>query len=388
MKVVTMLKKSSLLAFVALFFAVALHADNIVDEIVARIGDSIITKADFDKGKKASEEDLKQRYPSDWQQKWTDREKDVLRDLIDQQLLLEKGKELGITAETETTKRLNEIRLQMGLSTMEDMEKAANQQGVSYEDFKDQIRNGIITQQVIGREVGSRIHITTEEIQAWYNEHQKELESEEMVKLSEILVSTQPPKPPASDQDKDKDKDKAAEQPAPEDPAKVAAAEAKAKELVAELRNGANFQDLAKKNSDGPTAADGGEIGAFKHGELAKELEDKTFSLKSGEITDAVRTKQGFLILKVVEHRPAGIPPVKEVEDKIREAIYVKKLEPALRTYLTKLREESYIDIHAGFADSGASPNQSKPIVMTAANTGAPTVKDSKVKKKKKLGVF
>ncbi len=386
MKVVTMLKKSFVLAFVALFFAIALYADNVVDEIVARVGDSIITKADFDKGKKASEEDLKQRYPNDWQQKWAEREKDVLRDLIDQQLLLEKGKELGITAETETTKRLNEIRLQMGLSTMEEMEKAANQQGVSYEDFKDQIRNGIITQQVIGREVGSRIHITNEEIQAWYNEHQQELKSDEMVKLSEILISTQPPKPPASDQDKEKDK--AAEQPQPEDPAKVAAAEAKAKQLVAELRNGANFQDLAKKNSDGPTAHDGGEIGAFKRGELAKELEDKTFSLKSGEITDAIRTKQGFLILKVVEHRPAGIPPVKDVEDKIREAIYVQKLEPALRAYLTKLREQSYIDIHSGYADSGASPNQSKPIVMTAANTGGPSVKDSKVKKKKKFGVF
>jgi peptidyl-prolyl cis-trans isomerase SurA len=381
-----MLKKSSLLVLIALFFAVGLHADNVVDEIVARVGDSIITHADFEKGKTASEEDLKQRYPNDWQQKWTERQKDVLRDLIDQQLLLEKGKELGITAETETIKRLNEIRLQMGLTTMEEMEKAASQQGVSYEDFKDQIRNGIITQQVIGREVGSKIHITNDEIQAWYNDHQKDLQSEEAVKLSEILISTQPPKPPVTD----KDKDKAAQPtPMPEDPAKVAEAEAKAQQLVATLRKGANFQDLAKKNSEGPTAAEGGDIGTFKRGELAKELEDKTFSLKAGEVTDALRTKQGFLILKVVEHRQAGVPPVKDVEDKIREAIYVTKLEPALRGYLTKLREESYIDVHAGYSDSGASPNQSKPIVMAAAGTtGDHEVKEQKIKKKKKFGVF
>jgi peptidyl-prolyl cis-trans isomerase SurA len=92
-----------------------------------------------------------------------------------------------------------------------------------------------------------------------------------------------------------------------------------------------SFEDAAKKLSDGSTAADGGPIGTFKRGELAKELEDKTFSLKKGEYTDVIRTKQGFLILKVLDHRSAGIPPMKEVEDKIREAIYVQKLEPAER---------------------------------------------------------
>lgn len=377
------MKKLSLpIVAAALLLAVSLHADNVVDEIIARVGDSIITHADFERGKQTSQEDLKQRYPNDWQQKWAEREKDVLRDLIDQQLLLAKGKELGITADTETTKRLNDIRQQMGLSSMEDLEKAAQQQGVSYEDFKDQIRNSIITEQVIGREVGSRIHITNEEIQAFYNEHQKELESEETVKLAEILVSAQPPKPPGSDKEK-----QAEPKPMPEDPAKVAQAEAKAKAIVAELRKGAKFDDLAKKVSDGPTAAEGGEIGVFKRGELAKELEDKTFTLKTGEFTDAIRTRQGFLVLKVEEHRSAGIPPVKEVEEKIRQAIYVKKLEPALRAYLTKLREESYIDVRAGFVDTGASPNQSKPVVV-AANATPESVKQSKPKKHKKFLVF
>lgn len=379
-----MLKKPVLLVVVALF-ALTLYAQTIVDEIIARVGDSIITRGDLERGKQTSQEDLKQRYPNDWQQKWTERQNDVLRDLIDQQLLLEKGQELGINAETETTKRLNEIRQQMGLQSMEDLEKAAAQQGVSYEDFKDQIKNGIITNQVIGREVGARVHITNDEIQAWYNEHQKELQSDEAVHLSEILVSTAPPKPAADD--KNKDKDAVQQPPLPEDPARIAQAEAKAKDLLAQLRKGANFQELAKKNSDGSTAADGGDIGVFKRGELAKELEDKTFALKTGEVTDVIHTKQGFIIFKVVEHRPAGVPPVKDVEEQIRQAIYVKKLEPALRQYLTKLREQAYIEIHQGYVDTGASPNQSKPIVM-AANTGADSVKATKNKKHKKFLLF
>src|SRR5205085_7636184 len=277
----SMLKKTSLAALVLLFFAAVLHADdkNIVDEIIARVGNSIITRSDFERGKQLSQEDLKQRYPSDWQSKWSAREKDVLRDLIDQQLLIEKAKDVGITGETETIKRLDEMRKQMGLASMEDLEKAAQQQGVSFEDFKEQIRNNIITQQVIGREVGSRLHITSDEIQAWYQAHQKELTSDEEVRLSEILVSTQPPK---QAEDKNKEQDKNANPPAqlPEDPARVAQAQEKATSVLNLLRKGGmKFEDAAKKLSDGSTAAEGGGIGAFKRGELAKELEDKTFAL-------------------------------------------------------------------------------------------------------------
>jgi len=374
-----MLKKSSLFVL-AFFLSVAgLRADNIVDQIVARVDNSIITRSDFEKGKQTAIEDLKQRYPGDWQAKWTEREKDVLRDLIDQQLLLAKGKDLGITGDTEVIKRLNEIRQQMNLGSMEELEKAAAQQGVSYEDFKEQVRAGIVTQQVIGREVGSRIHITNEELQAFYQEHLKELESPEMVKLSEILISTQPRRPVDS-----KDKNSTAQAaPLPEDPAQVAEAQAKANQIVEELRKGAKFEEVAKKESNGSTAAQGGEIGSFKRGEMARELEEKTFPLKSGEISDVVRTRQGFIIFKVVEHIQAGVPPLKDVEEKIREALYVKKLEPALRAYLTKLREEAYVDVRQGFTDTGASPNQNKPVVM-AANRGSDEIRPAAKNKKKK----
>src|SRR5215467_11047160 len=190
-----MLRKSYLFTIAFLLLAAGLRADNIVDEIIARVNSSIITRSDFDRGKQQNEEDLKQRYPSDWQSKWSERQKDVLRDLIDRQLLVEKGKELGITGDTETIKRLNDLRQQFGLATMEDLEKAAQQQGVSYEDFKEQIRTEIVTSKVISQEVGSHIHITNEEVQAFYNQHQKELASPEQVKLAEILISTEPPKP-------------------------------------------------------------------------------------------------------------------------------------------------------------------------------------------------
>ena len=381
-----MLKKLSLFASALFLVAVALRADNIVDEIIARVDDTIITRSDLEKAKQQNQEELKQRYPSDWQTRWTKVQNDVLRDLIDQQLLLQRGKDLGVTGETDVVKRLNQLRQQMGLASIDDLEKEAQKQGVSWEDFKEQIRVGAVTQQVVGQEVGSKLgsQITKEDIQQWYDQHQKELEGQEEVSLSEIMVSTQP-KP----ENESKDKDKAAQdKPLPEDPAVVAASEAKAKALLEQVRKGAKFEDVAKKGSDGPTAAQGGQLGSFKRGELAKDLEDKTFSLKPGETTDVIRTRQGFIILRVNGHRPAGVPPVKDISDRIRDAIYSERLEPAARTYLTKLREQAYIDIKPGFNDSGASPNQSNKPTIIAANGEGNNNPAKQAKKKKKFLVF
>jgi len=379
-------RKFVLFASVLLLAAIAVRADDIVDEIIARVNDQIITRSDMEKAKATQLEELKSRFPSDWQTHVAKAQTDTLRDLIDQQLLLERGKELGITGETELVKRLNQMRQQMGLASIDDLEAEAKKQGVSYEDFKEQIRISVVTQQVVGQEVGGKLHISNEDIQDWYNKHQKELEGPEEVNLSEIMVSTQPAKQDVASKDKP-----AAEQAKnlPEDPAKVAEAEAKANQLLDQLKKGAKFEDLAKKSSDGPTAAQGGTLGTFKRGELAKDLEDKTFSLKAGENTGVIRTRQGFIILRVNAHRAAGIPELKDISEHIREAIYSERLEPAARVYLTKLREQAFIDNKPGYTDTGASPNQSnnKPTVL-AANGEGPNRPGKPPKKKKKFLVF
>ena len=121
----------------------------------------------------------------------------------------------------------------------------------------------------------------------------------------------------------------------------------------------------------------------FKRGMLAKELEDKTFAMKPGEVTDVIRTKQGFVILKVSEHQQAGVPGLKEMEPRIQDAIYMQKLQPSLRAYLTKLREEAFIDVKPGYVDTGASANQTKPVETTTKEANA-----GKLKKKKKFGII
>lgn len=319
------------------------YQGTVVEDIVARVNDQIISKSDY---QRADQELESQGQQQGWsQQQLFEARHDLLRDLIDQQLLLSKGKELGITGETEVVKRLDDIRKQNHLDSMDDLQKAAESQGVSFEDFKQHIRDGIISSSVIRDEVGRHLNLSQADVQKYYDTHKADFDSPESVHLSEILIPTANP----------------------DDAAQVAEAQKKADAVAAKLKSGADFTQLAKTESGGPTAAQGGDLGEWKRGQLAKVLEDQTFVLKPGQYTQPIRTKQGFVILKVTEHVQGGVQPLKDVEPQVEDALYSQKMAPALRQYLTKLREESYVDIKSGFEDAGASPNESKPVYSAYA---------------------
>jgi peptidyl-prolyl cis-trans isomerase SurA len=309
-----------------------------VEDIVARVNDQIITRSDFDRAMTEVDQEARQRGAQTLQEIAASH-KDLLRDLIDRQLWLSKGKELGINGDTELVKRLDDIRKQYHLDTIEDLEKAARDQGVSFEDFKANIRNGIITQEVMRQEVGASLRFTPGEAERYYEQHKQDFTQPESVRLSEILISAD-----STDQ------------------AKLAAAKTKADDIEARLHSGGDFTQLAKSFSDGPTASSGGDLGQYQPGALPKVLEDKTFPLKTGEFTDPILTRQGYIILKVNDHIAGGPRPYKDVQEQVDDAFYMSRMEPAIRTYLTKMREEAYIDIKPGYIDTGASPNETKPV--------------------------
>jgi peptidyl-prolyl cis-trans isomerase SurA len=151
----------------------------------------------------------------------------------------------------------------------------------------------------------------------------------------------------------------------------VAAAQQKANDIYQQLKAGAKFDETARKVSNGSTADQGGDLGYFKRKDLAKELEDKSFALKTGDFTEPIRTRQGFIILRVVDHIQAGTPPFDSIREQIQEQLYSQKIQPALREYLTHLRDDAYIDVKPGYTDTGASPNQTK--LIYTSDTGPKT---------------
>src|ERR1700757_2653574 len=209
------MKKLSL-TLIALTCMPLFATGQVVEEIITRVNNQIITKSEFARSKDQLRDEVKQQDPNNADKVYADREKDVLRDLIDQQLLLEKGKDLGISADTDLIKQLDQMRKDMKLDSMEALEKEAEKQGVSWEDFKQTQKNQIITRKVIGEEVGGHLSINKDEVQKFYDDHKNEMQHPEFIRLSEILVT---PKTPALAANADP----SAPQPPQDDAAKQAA---------------------------------------------------------------------------------------------------------------------------------------------------------------------
>ena len=337
------------------------YGGTVVEDIIARVNDQIITQSDYDRALNELNQEGQSRGES--MQQMSAERRDLLRNLIDQQLWLSKGKDLGITGETELIKRLDEIRKQYNLASMDDLEKAAKEQGVSFEDFKANIRNQIITQEVMRQEVGQDVgqKMTPGEVQQYYEAHKQDYTQPESERLSEILVSTGTP--------------------GTADDAKLAAAKAKAEDIEARLHAGGDFAQLARSFSDGTTAAEGGDLGTYKRGQLGKVLEDKTFDLATGQVTDPILTREGYIILKVVQHTPGGPRPYKDVQDDVEEAYYMSQMEPAMRAYLNKMRDEAFIQIKQGYTDTGATPAELHSSISFSAYAPPSPKKKGKVER-------
>jgi peptidyl-prolyl cis-trans isomerase SurA len=310
-----------------------------VEEIVARVNNEIITRSELDKARATAEEDAKQECaghctPEQLQVQVEDRQKNALRDLIDQSLLVQRGKDMGISVEPEVIKRLDQIRVQNNFSSMEDLEKAVSSQGLNWEDFKDNIRKGILTQRVISQEVGSHITIGKEDVQKYYEEHKKEYVRPEQVGLREIVVNTEGKKD-----------------------SELPDLKKKAETALKRVKDGEDFGEIAKRFSDGSTAKQGGFLGIYKRGELSKQLEDVVFAMKKNDLTDVMDTKQGYLVLQVLEHYDEGEQPLEKVENEITDHLYSERMEPKLREYLKTLREQSYVVIKPGYEDAAGGGN-------------------------------
>src|SRR5260221_4649540 len=253
-----------------------------VEEIIARVNNEIITRSELDKARAATEEEAKQECqgkctPEQLRVDIEDRQKNTLRELIDQSLLVQRGKDMGVNVEPDVIKKLDQLRQQNKIDSMEDLEKAVSAQGSNWEDFKNNIRNGILTQRVIGSEVGSHITIGKEEIAKYYNEHKKEFVRPEQVALRGIEVSTEGKKD-----------------------TELPELKKKAETALKRVKDGEDFGEIAKRVSDSSTAKQGGFLGVYKRGELSKELEDIVFKMKKNDLTDVMDTKQGYLVLQVL----------------------------------------------------------------------------------------
>jgi len=333
-----------LVVLIAATLPVASAADvRIVEEIVAKINGDIITRGEIEHQRVLLEEEARRQGISGprLEEALKRQQQDALRDQIDQLLLVQKGKDLNIKIDADVTRRMAELQVQSKITDPDKFHDFVREQtGMSYEDYKQQMTNQLLTQRVISEEISSRISIPEADLRKYYDEHKSEYVREEEVYLSQILISTEA---------------KTSEQ--------VAAAQKKAADLVARARKGEKFADLARNNSDDvATAKDGGNLPPYKRSDhlLVKEIEDLVFAQKKGYVSDPINLKSpsGLLILRVDERFEPGQASFEEVKEQVTQALAGPKMEPKVREYLTRLRQDAFLEIKDGYMDSGAAPGK------------------------------
>jgi peptidyl-prolyl cis-trans isomerase SurA len=310
----------------------------IVEEIVAKVNGEIITRGELEKQRAVIQAQLEKQglTGAALGQAVNKAAADALRDQIDQLLLVQKGKDLNINVDAEVNRRVADIQKTSGLADADKFHDWVREQtGESFEDLKLAFKNQLLTQRVVGEEVYRNVSIPKAEMQKYYDDHKAEFVRKETVSLREILIST-----------------------GDNTPAKVAAAEKKAKDLVDRARKNEKFADLARQYSDAETAKEDGMLGTFTKGQLNPTIEALVFSQKKGFVTDAVKIAAGFEIMKVEERTAEGQASFDEVQTEINGRLSEPRVQPKLRELLTKLRTTAFLQIKNGYVDSGAAPDK------------------------------
>jgi peptidyl-prolyl cis-trans isomerase C len=250
-------------------------------------------------------------------------EKIVIETLLDEQI-----KQLGITVpDEELQQRISDLasKQEPPMSGEEFLGKV-QASGMAVDTFRKELRLGVSRSKLLERQWTGKTEVTDEEAKAYYEKNLTDFDSPEMVKASHILISTEVNVPGT-------------------DPNQVkAAAKAKAEGLLAKIRAGADFAELAKANSACPSAAQGGELPYFKRGDMVAPFEKAAFALTPGQVSDVVETQFGFHIIKVTEHKAAGRSSFEEAKSSIVEQLTTEKKNQICRDYVESLKSKAKIE--------------------------------------------
>ncbi len=343
----------------------------VVDEVIAQVNDDVITLSMLKRESRERIDALKQSGMSEQEAaaEVAKRQAELIATLVNEALLLQKGKELDLAneVEAEVNRRMLEVAKEQGIPTIEKLEAAMRESGVDPTLTRQTLRTEIMKQAVIQQEVDRKIFFgfTMDELKKYFQEHQDKFRKPETVTLSEIFLSL-----------------------AGKNEADV---QARANELVTQLRSGADFGSVAAANSErenngvrvAPTNK--GKVGTFEMPNLRSEIANAVKNVKVAGISDPLRTPDGYQILRV-DDRTAASSTATFNENQVREAITIERSPKAREDYLQKVRDDSYIKVSANYRDSVA-PLLKLPPEKTAENSSTPA-KPAEKKKGKFLGII
>lgn len=298
----------------------------VVDKIVAVVNDEIITLTEFNTAFEPYLKNIEDNYKGKDKEAIINQAKEsFLKRLVDNLLIEQEAKKAGMGIVIKDEEVMDVIRDMMAKkkSNMEDFKKNLAREGTSLESLKKDIRSQMMRIRLLRREIKSKVIVSDEEIGEYYNKNRQDYEGKEAVRLKQIFLAI-----PAKADKKTK---------------------AKIKEEAGQLRKrvlaGEPFELLAVKYSQGPGAAQGGDIGFIEKGTIIAAVESVAFNLPMEQVSEVIESGIGFHIIKVVDKKGAGLKPIAAVREEIKTKIEDEKLEKKYEEWITSIRKKSFIEI-------------------------------------------
>jgi peptidyl-prolyl cis-trans isomerase SurA len=309
----------------------------VVDEVVAQVNDDVITLSQLKRETRERIEALKQMGKTEQQaqDEVAKHQAELIATLINEKLLLQKGKELELAGdiEAEVNRRLLSIAQEQGITSIEKLYQAMRDSKLDPEEIRRTMRTEMMKQAVLQQEVDRRVYLSfsPDEVKKYYDAHLDKFRKPESIKLSEIYLLTT-----------GKDEN---------------AVRARAQELITQIRAGADFGAVAAANSEreknGQRTApqDKGYVGEFDVPNLREDLVKSLAAVQVGGVTEPIRTPDGWQILRVDARTPAGATPTFN-ENRVREAMLMEQQPKERDDYMQTLRNEAFIKVTEGYRAS------------------------------------
>ncbi len=341
----------------------------VVDEVIAQVNEDVITLSMLKRESKERIDSLKHNGMSEQQatEEVNKRQAELIATLVNEQLLMQKGKELELTSEVEAevNRRMLEVAKEQGITTVERLDAAMRESGIDPVATRQTLRTEIMKQMVIQQEVDRKIFfgLSMDELKKYFQAHQDKFRKPENITLSEIWLSS-----------------------AGKNEAEV---KARALELVRQLRAGTDFAALAVANSErevnGVRLApqNKGKVGTFEVPFLRPDIAAAVKTLQVGGVTEPLRNNDGYQILRVDERTP-GSTTATFSENKAREIITIERTDKEREVYLQGLRDDAYIQISDTYR-AAVAPILKLKLENTADSSMLQTGQKSDEKKKAKV---
>lgn len=318
--------KITILSLVLLLAAVSSGAADLVEAIVVRVGDRIVTRSQYEKRLRDlyNEIDQVSATPDQAAQRKQQVRNQLVDELINELLIRDRADRLGLTVTpNEIDDAISRLKQQYNITTDAQFEASLRQSGMTRADMELRLRDTLITNKVFGRELRNRGELDDRELRERYNREKEQYRLPERARLREIVIIK------------------------PDDPAAVDAARQRANAAASEARAaGADFAKIASTLSEAGTKEKGGELGDVARGELLSDLDTAVFNAAAGSVIGPIETKSGWHILKVEQRLPSEVPAFESIKDRLRKEASEETFQRDLKAYLDNLRKDAYIQIH------------------------------------------